>query len=137
MRRDSLREGQCGGCRRYTTSEHRGEVVAHLVGLEPLQDRSGSCVANRTHARPIEADLSEVRGQAQAKRALEIAAAGGKSKSDLKPFAEVVTDDYTSIDGYFPLYYNAKEDHLLAVIPQGMLGKDFLKITLSNQAFLI
>jgi len=48
-----------------------------------------------------------------------------KEKPEYKPFEEV-TKDYEAIDGFFPLYYNAKTDNLLAVIPKGMIGQDFL-----------
>ncbi|NOX60086.1 MAG: DUF5117 domain-containing protein [Planctomycetes bacterium] len=48
-----------------------------------------------------------------------------KEKPDYKPFDEV-TKGYELIEGFFPLYYNKKTDHLLAVIPSGMIGKNFL-----------
>ncbi|WP_275286521.1 YifB family Mg chelatase-like AAA ATPase [Halomonas elongata] len=55
-------------------AEHLLEVVAHLLGQAPI-------VAHRLQAPPrrdtAEPDLREVRGQHQARRALEVAAAGG------------------------------------------------------------
>jgi magnesium chelatase family protein len=51
------------------------QVCAHLAGREPLARFTGSAVA----AAPAYPDLHEVKGQAHAKRALEIAAAGGHS----------------------------------------------------------
>jgi magnesium chelatase family protein len=51
------------------------QVCAHLSGTEPLQRWSQAAEACET-AYP---DVSEVRGQAQAKRALEVAAAGAHS----------------------------------------------------------
>ncbi|MDR5861018.1 YifB family Mg chelatase-like AAA ATPase [Halomonas eurihalina] len=55
-------------------AEHLLEVVAHLLGQEPI-------AAHRLQAPPrcdtADPDLREVRGQHQARRALEIAAAGG------------------------------------------------------------
>ena len=50
---------------------------------------------------------------------------GKKEKPDYKPFEEV-TKGYEKIDGFLPLYYQKKTDHLLAVIPQSMIGTDFL-----------
>jgi magnesium chelatase family protein len=49
------------------------EVCAHLAGEAPLEARNGGA-AQAARAQP---DLREVKGQAQAKRALEVAAAGG------------------------------------------------------------
>ena len=51
------------------------EVCAHFAGGDPLI----RCAAPAIDAREASADLSDIRGQAQAKRALEIAAAGGHS----------------------------------------------------------
>ncbi|MBK1707781.1 MULTISPECIES: YifB family Mg chelatase-like AAA ATPase [Marichromatium] len=57
-------------------AEHLGEVCEHLAGVRALRPHpQGSEVVTA----PTVADLREVRGQAQAKRALEVAAAGGHS----------------------------------------------------------
>ena len=51
------------------------QVCAHLAGRVPLQRYSGSPTATM----PVYPDMQEVKGQLHAKRALEIAAAGGHS----------------------------------------------------------
>ncbi len=51
------------------------EVSAHLAGVQPIAPHVSVTAATT----PRYPDLSEVRGQAQAKRALEVAAAGGHS----------------------------------------------------------
>ena len=51
------------------------EVCAHLVGAEPIAPYAGSVAETAASY----ADLADVRGQAPAKRVLEVAAAGGHS----------------------------------------------------------
>jgi Met-zincin/Domain of unknown function (DUF5117) len=46
-------------------------------------------------------------------------------KPDFPPFDEV-SEDHVKIPGFFDLYYNKTKDHMLAVIPKSMIGKDFL-----------
>src|SRR5262249_39722959 len=53
-----------------------GAVVAHLMEQEPIEPWSGRR-AELIESAAIEHDLSDVHGQEEAKRALEIAAAGG------------------------------------------------------------
>ncbi|MDT8893474.1 YifB family Mg chelatase-like AAA ATPase [Halomonas sp. I1] len=55
-------------------AEHLLEVVAHLLGQEPIAVHRLQAPPRRDASEP---DLREVRGQHQARRALEIAAAGG------------------------------------------------------------
>jgi magnesium chelatase family protein len=57
------------------------EVCAHLAGREPLARYQGTTKINGVEY----PDLSDVKGQAQAKRALEICAAGGHSLLMLGP----------------------------------------------------
>jgi len=53
-----------------------GDALAHLLGERPLEPARASAPVV-IHAREAGVDLSEVRGQETAKRALEVAAAGG------------------------------------------------------------
>ena len=50
-----------------------------------------------------------------------------KKEPDFPPF-EKVTEDHELVakESFFPLYYDKKKDHLLAVIPAGLLNKNFL-----------
>ena len=63
------------GCR-VAVAKHLLDVVAHAAGSSPLTFASGEAPPVIAAQHP---DLSEVHGQAQAKRALEIAAAGEHS----------------------------------------------------------
>jgi len=63
------------GCS-VATAEHLLEVCAHLNGARRLEFQQGGITGNASTSC---ADICEVRGQAQAKRALEIAAAGEHS----------------------------------------------------------
>lgn len=64
------------------TAHHLLDVCAHLAGQRQLEFRRGTGVGSGKAAAP---DLSDVRGQPQAKRALEIAAAGEHSLLFLGP----------------------------------------------------
>ena len=52
-------------------------TVNHLLGIEPIAALAGAHDESEMQARSTEHDLSEVHGQDEAKRALEVAAAGG------------------------------------------------------------
>ncbi|NOT00273.1 MAG: DUF5117 domain-containing protein [Phycisphaerales bacterium] len=48
-----------------------------------------------------------------------------KKPPEFPPFEEV-SKDHKKIPGFIELYHDEKKDHLLAVIPKSMLGKEFL-----------
>jgi magnesium chelatase family protein len=57
-------------------SRHLLDITAHLTGTRRLELQPAQTPATRNHSAP---DLADVRGQPHARRALEIAAAGGHS----------------------------------------------------------
>lgn len=57
-------------------AQHLVEVVEHLTGRKPLEYLTPSAMPNKP---PVVPCLSDVRGQLMARRALEVAAAGGHS----------------------------------------------------------
>ncbi|MDR3087661.1 MAG: YifB family Mg chelatase-like AAA ATPase [Azoarcus sp.] len=75
--RESAREAALAQGTRILAADTLLEVCAHLTGQRLLEE----CPATDGEAAPdvLPPDLAEVRGQAQAKRALEIAAAGNHS----------------------------------------------------------
>lgn len=74
---ESAREAALNREAKVLSAKSLLEVCAHLSGQSVLPEAELSDAAHAAHA--IYPDLSEVRGQAQAKRALEIAAAGQHS----------------------------------------------------------
>lgn len=72
----SAREAALIGSNEILAARSLLEVCAHLAEREALQPATATVNPEKL---PIFEDLSEVRGQAQAKRALEIAAAGSHS----------------------------------------------------------
>lgn len=64
-------------------------------------------------------------GAAPAAAPAEAAKAEEKKPPEFPPFEEV-SKDHKKIAGFIDLYHDEKKDHLLAVIPKSMLGKDFL-----------
>ncbi|HEY4370914.1 MAG TPA: YifB family Mg chelatase-like AAA ATPase, partial [Burkholderiales bacterium] len=73
--RASAAEAALSGSAEILPADTLLQVCAHLSGREPLRPQAPAPVATA----PAYPDLSEVKGQAQAKRALEIAAAGRHS----------------------------------------------------------
>lgn len=72
----SAREAALIGSNEILSARSLLDVCAHLAGRETLPQAIATV---NTENQPIFADLAEVRGQSQAKRALEIAAAGNHS----------------------------------------------------------
>jgi magnesium chelatase family protein len=75
--RESAREAALAQDARILAADSLLEVCAHLTGQRPLE--ACPAASGLIDAGATAPDLAEVRGQAQAKRALEIAAAGGHS----------------------------------------------------------
>jgi len=73
---ESAREAALTGALHILAARSLLGVCAHLAGRETLPEATAAVDGKN---RPIFADLAEVRGQTQAKRALEIAAAGQHS----------------------------------------------------------
>ncbi|TFH85289.1 ATP-dependent protease [Billgrantia azerbaijanica] len=71
--RDNADEAALAGDLPVLPADHLLEVVAHLLGQQPI---AAHRLATPPAAAVAEGDLAEVRGQHQARRALEIAAAG-------------------------------------------------------------
>ena len=74
--RENAAEATLVGCASVLAGCHLLDITGHLTGAQPLQPQTASLV---TPDRPACADLADVRGQHHARRALEIAAAGGHS----------------------------------------------------------
>ena len=96
------------------------EVCAHLTGIAPLSEyrRNGAIVE------PEYADLADVRGQIQARRALEIAAAGGHSLLFSGPPGTGKTMLATRIAGILPAM---TEDEALEAAAVQSLASGFFR----------
>ena len=84
---------------------HLLEVTAHLTGITPLAGYTAIDVASPVSAMP---DMSDVRGQHQAKRALEVAAAGGHSLLFLGPPGSGKTMLASRLPGILPAMTEAE-----------------------------
>ncbi|HEX7606288.1 MAG TPA: ATP-binding protein, partial [Usitatibacter sp.] len=95
------------------------EVCAHLSGVAPLTEyRRDNAILE-----PVYADLADVRGQAQARRALEIAAAGGHSLLLCGPPGTGKTMLATRIAGILPAM--TEEEALEAAAVQSLASGIF------------
>jgi magnesium chelatase family protein len=73
---DNADEASLSGHQQLITAKHIVDVCSHLHGLQPINAYRNEKIYS--HA-PTYLDLADVRGQAHARRSLEIAAAGGHS----------------------------------------------------------
>ena len=96
------------------------EVCAHLTGIAPLcEHRRGGAALE-----PVYADLADVHGQAQSRRALEIAAAGGHSLLFSGPPGTGKTMLATRIAGILPAM---TEDEALEAAAVQSLASGFFR----------
>ena len=90
-------------------TRHLSELCEHLKGATPLSPYAG---APPTQPMPLLEDLSDVRGQYHARRALEVAAAGGHSVLFIGPPGTGKTMLASRLPGILPAL---TEDEILAV----------------------
>ncbi|WP_210395951.1 YifB family Mg chelatase-like AAA ATPase [Motiliproteus sediminis] len=97
---------------RVRGADHLLDVCAHLCGEKPLPEP-----VLRPPQAPLNgsADLSEVRGQYQAKRALEVAAAGGHSLLFVGPPGSGKTMLASRLSGLMPPLTNAEQLEVAAL----------------------
>ncbi len=73
----NAREAACVEGVQIYPAETLGQAIAHLQGKQPLKRQESIPYATLLGARKVGADLKHVKGQAMARKALEVAAAGG------------------------------------------------------------
>ena len=96
------------------------EVCAHVSGEAPLEPY----VASNPHSPAAYADLSDVKGQAHAKRALEIAAAGGHALLMLGPPGTGKSMLAARLSGILPPMGDAEALESASVLSASSLGFD-------------
>jgi magnesium chelatase family protein len=105
------------------------EVCAHLAGVAPIEPYRHP----PAWTSPVYPDLADVRGQAQARRALEIAAAGGHSILFLGPPGTGKTMLATRIPGILPAM--SEDEALEAAAVQSLAAGAFRPETFGNRPF--
>ena len=99
--------------------------IPHVSGRWPVRMLLAGLVIGLAH--PL-ASAGEESATTDKPTTAEKEADKKEKKPDFPPFDEV-SEGHEKIPGFFDLYYDKKKDHLLAVIPKSMLGKDFLMAT--------
>jgi magnesium chelatase family protein len=100
---------------------HLLEVCAHLNGVSPIAPRDEPPPSPAGMVAP---DLADVRGQCQAKRALEIAAAGGHSLLMIGPPGTGKSMLASRLPGLLPLMDEAEALETAAVVSLGLEPPD-------------
>ncbi|HLY52508.1 MAG TPA: YifB family Mg chelatase-like AAA ATPase [Steroidobacteraceae bacterium] len=116
-------------------ADHLLEVCAHVAGTAPLALMAPAAgrSALRRHEAPPLLDLADVRGQAQAKRALTIAAAGGHSLLLIGPPGCGKSMLAQRLPGLLPPLDTAEALEVAAIASVG--GADFSDQTLCERPF--
>ncbi len=105
-------------------AEHLLQVCAHLAGQTMLAPVVASTAGT---VQPVDNDLDEIRGQQQAKRALEVAAAGEHSLLMIGPPGTGKTMLASRLPGLLPLMTEEQALETAAVVSSSYQAIDFMR----------